>query len=186
MRQHQTGKTVKKKIPKLLLKQSNGKKSLCECTRIGIWQFSPTLNTFSFIRRCLRREYQTLSWRCATLTNAECFEQKIQGGNVKYEIGMKLPFKNLFKWGKLKAKNLFSWPTGYIYFNLLWLLGSCLANHCFVIRLYISRMEMASLHHNSAMWIQSKESAELSVAVQQQIIRLCYSSRMCYVKTIAV
>lgn len=33
----------------------------------------------------------------ATLTNAECFEQKIQGVNVKYEICVKLPFKNCLK-----------------------------------------------------------------------------------------
>lgn len=33
----------------------------------------------------------------ATLTNAECLEQKIQGMNAKYEIGVKPPFKNLLK-----------------------------------------------------------------------------------------
>lgn len=33
----------------------------------------------------------------ATLTTAGYFEQKIQGMNVKYEIGVKLPFKNLWK-----------------------------------------------------------------------------------------
>lgn len=32
-----------------------------------------------------------------TLTNTDCLEQKIQGVNAKYEIGVKLPFKNLLK-----------------------------------------------------------------------------------------